>query len=148
MAPLLLAAVLAATAPSAEAQRLGRILAEQGTLASLLPLMKAKETDELAKEDPALSAAEQANLRATAERVYEAGYSRLMKATGDAYAQQLSVGDLRALIHFYQTPAAARYRAATPKVIFATMQSVGQMDFKGDVRKAFCAETKRLCSSK
>ena len=73
------------------------------------------------------------------------GYDRLMKASGDAYAQQLSVHDLRALTRFYQSPVAARYRAATPNVIMATMKSIGQMDFKGDVRTAFCAEAKRLC---
>jgi hypothetical protein len=148
MVPLLLAALFGVSAPSAEAQRLGRKLAEQGTLASLLPLLKSKETAELLKEDPGLSAAEQTKLRATAERVFEVGYGRLMKATGDAYAQQLSVADLRALTHFYQSPVAARYRAATPQVIRATMRSVGEMDFKGDVRAAFCAETRRLCSSK
>jgi formate dehydrogenase maturation protein FdhE len=145
MVPLLLAAVLATTAPPADALRLGRKLAEQGTLASLLPLMKAKEVDELLAEDRSLSAADQTKLRATADRVFERGYDRLMDAIGTAYAKQLSVKDLRTLTRLYASPAAVRYRQVMPQVILATMQSVGQMDFKGDVRKAFCAETKRLC---
>jgi len=145
MAPLLLVLAVAASAPSADARRLGRRLAEQGTLASLLPLLKAKETEELLKEDPSLSAAEQTKLRTIADRVFQAGYNRLMKATGDAYAQQLSVKDLRSLTHFYDTPVATRYRLATPNVIIETMKSVGEMDFKGDARIASCAEMKRLC---
>lgn len=147
MAPLLLSAMLLASTPT-EAQRLGGRLAESGMLASLLPLMKTKETEELLLEDPGLSPAQQAKLRATADRVFLKGYNRLMRATGDAYAEKLSVSDLRALTRFYTTAVAARYRAATPSVIVATMQSVGQMDFKGDVRAAFCAEEKRLCPRK
>lgn len=147
MAPLLFALVVAADVPSAEAQRLGRSLAEQGTLASLLPSIKSKETDELLKEDPKLTAAERAQLRATADRIFKASFDRVMDATGNAYAQQLSIRDLRALTKFYASPVGARYRAATPTVILSTMKTVGQMDFKGEVRKAFCANTKRLCSN-
>lgn len=69
-----------------------------------------------------------------------------MNATGDAYARQLSLRDLRALTHFYASPAAKRYRAATPTVILKTMKAVGEIDFKGDVRKTFCVEAKRLCT--
>jgi hypothetical protein len=145
MGPLLLALAVAATTPSAEAQHLGRKLAEQGTLAALLPLMKSTQVEELLKEDLSLTAAEKEKLRATADRVFERGYNRLMDATGDAYAHQLTVADLRTLTKFYASPAARRYRAATPKVILATMQSVGEMNFKRDVRIAFCAEAKRLC---
>jgi hypothetical protein len=145
MGPLLLALAVAATTPSAEAQRLGRQLAEQGTLASLLPLMKSTQVEELLKEDLSLTAADKQKLRATADSVFERGYNRLMDATGDAYAHQLSVADLRTLARFYRTSAARRYRAATPQVILTTMKSVGEIDFKRDVRTEFCTETKRLC---
>jgi hypothetical protein len=145
MGPLLFAVALAVTAPTTEAQRLGRQLAEQGTLASLLPLMKSTQVEELLKEDPSLTVADKVKLRAIADRIFEGGYNRLMKATGDAYAHQLSVTDLRTLIRFYRTPAAKRYRAATPQVILITMKSVGELDFKGDVRTAFCAEARHLC---
>jgi hypothetical protein len=108
--------------------------------------MKSAQVEELLKEDVSLTAAEKEKLRATADRVFEQGYTRLMTATGNAYARQLSVRDLRALTRFYATPAAKRYQAAVPQVIAAAMQTVGKMDFKADVRSAFCAEAKRLCS--
>lgn len=146
MAVFILALAAAASSPSPSAMRLGRQLAEHGMLASLLPLMKAKEIDELLAEDPHLPAAEQVRLRATAERVYRAGYERLMAATAEAFARQLSMADLKALARFNSSPVAARYRSVTPTVIQATMKSVGQLDFKGDVRKAFCAELHRLCA--
>lgn len=146
MAIFILALAAAATSPSPSAIRLGRLLAEHGMLASILPLMKAKEIDELVAEDPHLSVGEQVRLRATAERVYRRGYERLMAATGEAYARQLSMADLKALVRFNSSPVATRYRSVTPTVIQATMKSVGQLDFKGDVRKAFCAEVHRLCA--
>lgn len=142
---LILAVAAAVITPSPEAQRLGRQLAEQGTLASLLPLMKSAQVDELLKEDPSLTVTDKEKLRATADRVFERGYNRLMTATGDAYAHQLSVADLRTLTKFYRTSAAKRYSAATPQVIVTTMKSVGELDFKGDVRTAFCVEAKHLC---
>lgn len=147
MTPLLIALAVAANGPLGEAQRLGRTLAEQGTLASLLPLMKSKETEELLQEDPKLTEPERTQLRATADRVFKASYDRLMNATGNAYAQKLSLTDLKALTEFYASPVARRYRAATPSVILETMKAVGQIDFKGDVRRAFCAEAKRLCAN-
>src|SRR5438105_5383836 len=124
MISLFLAFVVGATTPSAESERLGRQLAQHGMLASMLPLMKAKETDELVAEDPKLTPAEQAKLRATADVVFNAGYERLMKATGEAYARQLSVSDLRELTRFYSSPVASRYQSVTPAVIVATMQSL------------------------
>ncbi|HEX2804512.1 MAG TPA: DUF2059 domain-containing protein, partial [Sphingomicrobium sp.] len=142
---LLALALATAAPPSAEAQTLGRKLAEMGSLAALLPLMKEKETQELLQEDPALSTEEQAQLKLVAERVYQSGYERLMRATGEAYAQRLSIGELRSLVSFFGSSAAAKYREATPAVIADTMKAVGELDFKGDVRKDFCAQTKRLC---
>ena len=47
---------VAAPAPGEEAETLGRALAEQGTLAALLPLMKASQIDELLAENSALDA--------------------------------------------------------------------------------------------
>lgn len=146
---LLLAALAAVTATSSdEARSLGRKLAEVGTLAALLPLIKEKETAELLRENAALSSAEKAKLRDIADRTFAAGYDRLMSATGDAYAKRLSIEDLRALVSFHSSPTAARYRAATPEAILASMQAVGNLDFKGDVRRRFCAETQKLCAPK
>ena len=147
MAPILFFVMAAvANLPSSEAQRLGRRIAEHGTLASLLPVMEVKETEELLSEDPTLTDAERTQLRATAKHVFRASYDRLMTATGKAYAEQLDISDLRALARFYESPVAGRYQAATPKVIVASMQSAGKLDFKGDVRSAFCRATKRLCT--
>ena len=148
MISLLVAVAIGSAQPSDEAQRLGLFLAEQGTLASLLPLQKKKETDDLLKENPDLSDVERRQLRETADDVFKKLYDKLMKVTGDAYAHKLSLADLRSLSQFYHLPVAARYRAATPAVILQTVQSIGSMDFKGDVRAAFCSKTKKLCSDK
>ena len=141
-----LAIMAAASVPSAEAQQLGRKLASQGTIASLLPLMKTRQVEELIAEDKSLDSEEQAKLRAIADRVFDAEAARILAATGDAYARQLALADLRSLTRFNDTPAAARYRVAIPAVVMATIKSMGQLDFKGAVRTAFCAETKRLCT--
>jgi hypothetical protein len=145
---VILALMLAAASPSPEALSLGRQLAETDTLAGVLPLISAKETEELIAAHPELSAADRTALRATAQRVFEAGRDRLMAATGRAYAERLSLRDLRRLVAFQKSGAARRYRAATPMAIAATMQSVGKLDFKGDVIAAFCKERGRLCAAK
>lgn len=145
MVGLFLMAALASTQPSPEALRLGRELARHGMLASLLPVMKAQQVNELVKEAKDLTPAEERQLRTTAEKVFATGRDRLLNATGDQYAKSLGVQDLRAITHFYRTPAAAHLQAATPQAIIGTMQTVGELDFKGDVRKAFCSETGKLC---
>ena len=145
---MILALALAAAAPTPEALNLGRHLAERGSLASLLPLIQAKETEELVAAHPELSADEKAALKAVAKRVFETGRSRLMEATGRAYAERLSIQDLRKLVAFHKTGASRRLQAATPQAIAATLQSVGKLDFKGDVTAAFCRQTGKLCPAK
>jgi hypothetical protein len=144
---LFIALALAAAVPTAEAERLGRALAEGGTLAALLPLIQQKETEEMVGQSD-LTDAEKAALRVTANRVFEEGRERLMAATGKAYAERLGVADLRALVTFEQSDAAKRYRRAMPGAIAAAMQAAGPMDFKKDVRAAFCKETGKLCDGK
>jgi hypothetical protein len=145
---LALAFALAASAPSAKAQRLGRQLAEGGTLAALLPMVAEKEIGELVAAHPELGEADRRALRETARATYESGRDRLMDATGRAYAERLSVADLRALVAFNRTRAAAHYRAAMPGAIAAAMQRVGEMDFKKDALAAFCRKTGKLCEGK
>src|SRR3954451_16166482 len=94
---LLLAAAVAAAQPSAEAQRLGRDLADHGTLAALLPVIKAQEGQDLVASHKSLSAADQARLRRVADAVFAQARERLLAATGRAYAEKLSVADLRKL---------------------------------------------------
>lgn len=144
----MLALALAAASPSPETLALGRQLAESGSLAALLPLIQAKETAELIAAHRELRPEDRAKLRSVAARTYAAGRERLMDATARAYAERLSVEDLRALVAFEKTPAAGRYRAAVPAAIAATMKAVGPMDFKGDVVKAYCKETGKLCDAK
>ncbi len=79
---LLLALAAAAAAPSPEALRLGRELAEAGTLAHLLPLMETAQTAELIGDNPDLKPADQAALKATAHQVFLAGRERLMQGEG------------------------------------------------------------------
>ena len=143
---ILLLFAAAAAQPSAEALRLGREVAESGTLATLLPLIEKKETEELVSAHPELSLAEQAQLRATAAQVYRAGRERLMQAEANAYAATLTVADLRAVTAFERSRAGRRYRSAMPKVIAATVQQIGSMDFKSDVAGAFCKQTGKLCA--
>jgi len=143
---MVIALLLAAAAPSAEALALGRQIAESGTLASLVQLVQGKETDELVNDHPELGDADKARLRATARQVYETGREKLMQATARAYAEKLSVDDLRAVARFETSESGKRFHAATPGVIAATVEAVGEMDFKGDVAAAYCKDTGKLCA--
>lgn len=145
MSLILALALFAAADPTPEALTLGRRLAETGTLAALLPVIAAKETEELVGEHPEWSEADKAALRAVAAEQAAAGAERLMVATGKAYAEKLSVEDMRVLVAFNESAEAKRWQAATPGVIVAAMMSVRQLDFKGDTRKAFCAKTGKGC---
>ena len=145
MVSLLLLAALAAGQPSVEALRLGRALAETGTLATLLPLIQQKETDELVSAHPELDVSDKARLRQTAERVYRDTRERLMEVEARGYARRLSLADLRAAVEFQNSPAGKSYRSAIPAVVVDTMQLIGKMDYKGDVLAAYCRETGKLC---
>ena len=134
--------------PPPEALSLSRELAETGTLAAVLPLVQAKETEELIANNPELSPAERDQLRAIAKATFRQGRERIMDATARAYAERLPLGDLRALAAFQKTEAATRYRDLMPEAIAAAMQSIGPMDYKGDVRAAFCKETGKLCDQR
>lgn len=134
-----------AAQPSTEALRLGRQLAETGTLATVLPLVQHKETEELVAAHPELSAAGKDLLRSTAQAVYRQGRDRLMQAEAESYARTLSISDLRSAVAFQNSPSGKRYRAAIPQVIADTMRQLGRMDFKGDVLAAYCRETGKLC---
>ncbi|HEX8300014.1 DUF2059 domain-containing protein [Sphingomonas sp.] len=145
---LLYALALLAPDPTPEALALGKRLAETGTLAAVLPMIMAKETEELVAQHPEYSEADKAALRAAAADQGKAGVDRLMTATGRAYAAKLSVEDLRMLVAFNESEAGKRWRAATPGAIVAAMGEVGNLDFKGDARKAFCAKTGKGCPAR
>ncbi len=143
---ILLAMALMVAEPSAEALTLGREIAQSGTLASLLPMIKADETAKLIKEHPELTAAEQAKLQQTSDRVFDAGADKLYGATARAYAEKLSVEDLRIAAAYYRSPASKRLQAALPSIIGASMAAMQGVDFKKDVAAAYCKETGKLCA--
>ena len=143
---MVIALLLAAAQPSPEALRLGNEIAAHGTLAALLPLKQQQDTAELLAEDKTLSAAEQAQVRATVKRLYADGEKRLFSATGRAYAERLSLADLRAIAAFYRTGAAKRFQAVVPVAIMTTMKAVGDVDLKKDARTALCQDIGKLCA--
>lgn len=142
---MLMALLLMAAAPSAEAEDLGLRLARLGQLASILPVVELKETDELLDAHPELSASERLKLRMVAHKVAIEGAERLLRAEGRAYAARLSIEDLRALVAFAEGDAARRMREAEPAVTVATMEAMRGFDYKREVMKAFCQETKKAC---
>jgi glutathione S-transferase len=143
---ILIALAAAAAQPSLEALRLGDEIARHGTIAALLPLKEQQDTADLLAEGKTLSPAEQEQLRTTVKRLYADAEKRLFSATGRAYAERLSIADLRAVAAFYRTGAATRFQQALPGVIVATMKSVGEIDLKKDARSDFCKQTGKLCS--
>lgn len=142
---LALLAQTAAPPPSAEAIALGREIAESGMLAGLLPIVARRDIDELIADNPSLTAAEQTRLRAIGDRLFAEGRDRLMASNGRAYAERLTLEQMRAIAAFNRSPAAAALREATPGALVATMQAIGDVDLKQDIRTAFCRETGRLC---
>jgi hypothetical protein len=104
----------AAAQPSAEALRLSRELADSGTLATVLPLVAKKETEELVTAHPELSAMEAASLRTTATQVFTAGRERLLDSEAQALAERLSLADLRAITSFQRSPAATTFSTSAP----------------------------------
>jgi hypothetical protein len=143
---MVIALLLAAAAPSAEALALGRQIAEAGTMASFIELAQRKETDELLNAHSELSPADKDRLKAVAHQVYLGGRERLMQASARAYAERLSIADMRDIVAFQTSGAGQAYRGAIPAVIAATVESVGEMDFKGDVTTAYCKQTGKLCA--
>jgi hypothetical protein len=143
-----MALMIAAVEPSPEALALGKEMAQTGMLATLLPILETETTEKLVAEFPELSDPDRQKLRETAHRTYLEGRDRLLEADGRAYAEQLSVEDLRALVEFSRTDAAKHYRDAMPRIASSTMARAGQMDFKKDVIAAFCKETGKLCPVK
>lgn len=140
---LIIAAAVAVGAP--ELESLGRTLAGQGTLATLLPMQAAKEADDAVAGHPELSSAEATDLRATVTATASAAAERLFADLGHRYAAALSVDDLRALTTFYASPAAVRFRAVQPQAIATTMAALDGFDVKHEALAAFCAKTGKAC---
>ena len=142
---ILIALMMAAAEPSAEARALGRELAEKGTLAAMLPVLEKSETAQLVADHPELSAADKSALAATAHQIFVTNRDRLLAADARSYATRLSIEDLRALAAFSRTPASVHLHSAMPDIIVSTMTTIGAVDFKGDVVAAFCKQSGKLC---
>ncbi|UVO50781.1 hypothetical protein M0208_09710 [Sphingomonas sp. SUN019] len=143
IALLLVQAVAAAPTPEAEA--LGLRLARSGTMATILPLMAQKETDELVAAHPELTPAEQAKLRDTAKATFATNAAKVDAAFARAYAGKLSVTELRALAEQAESAPAKRLRAVLPTVMAEAMGTLGALNFKGDTLAAFCRDTGKAC---
>lgn len=148
MLMVLAAVAMQVAQPSAEAIALGRQVAENGTLGSLLPLLAQRDVEELISSNPSLTAVQQAQLRTTGTRIAVAGIDRLLTANGRALAERLTIEQLREVVAFDSTPAAEALRAATPAAIVATMTTIGDLDLKRDIRAAFCRESGQLCETR
>ena len=144
----LILAQAAASAISPEAQDLGLRLARTSGLAAIAPALVEKDLQELANEDPSLSAEERQRLIDFGRAEARAGLEKIMKAIGSGYARHLSVADLRVLVAHGESPAAARWRTAEPIVIAEAMGALGSMDLKKNVAAAFCREIGKRCDRK
>jgi len=150
LAALLVASPLAAQTtmaptPSAEAEARGRRVADTGTLASLLPLLIAKDTEELINQHNELDDAGKAKLRVVAAATAQIGMERMLATVGHEYALRLSVADLKALVAFNEGAAAKAWRAAEPQVIVATMKTIDGFDLKKDSWAAYCRSPGVTC---
>lgn len=144
------AALLAATAatvatPSPEALDLARQVAANGLLATLAPIQAQGEVEELIAENPDLGETERARLRAIGEAKAAELVAGAIEAEAGVMASNLSLEDLRALAAFASSPAARHQREAMPAIIGATLGELGDVDYLGSVREAFCGESGKLC---
>jgi len=143
----ILALALLAAAPTAEQQQLGLQLARLGSIATMLPAIELEQTDELLDEHPELSAGERLALRRIAHRVAVDGMERLIAAEGRAYAEALSLADLKALVAFAQSGPGRRMHLAEPGIARKTLLAMRGYNYKREVMTAMCSETGRGCDS-
>jgi hypothetical protein len=142
---LMLALLLQAAAPGPEAIALGERLARSGTLASLIPEITARDTEQLVAAHPELDVADVTALRRIAAETAERGAGQLYAAMGRAYAERLSKADLKRLVAYAEGDLSRRYREAGKGAVVAATAQMQGMDFKKDVAAAFCAKTGKLC---
>lgn len=142
---LSLLAAPAAAAP-AEIAELGRRLAQTGHFQAILKLGADAETQQLLAAHPELADADKAALADTAREQFEAGREKLLAAAGAAYADAFTIDELTAMVAFFGSPAGRAYNAKFPAIAPALMKAMEGMDFKADVKAAFCRRTGKLCA--
>lgn len=132
-------------AASDEAEALGLRLAHTGALSTLMPMVVAGASEEIIGKHPEWSDADKATLRELALAQSVAAAESAYRVLGHHYATALSIADLRALVAFNESPAAAHYRAAEPAAIEAVRSAGAGGDLEGAIAKAMCAKTGKLC---
>ncbi len=142
---LALAAAGAAATAAGESERLARIVAENGMLATVAPIIAANEAREILAEHPELTPAERATFQATATEIATSMRAQLVTAEAAAFAKHLALDDLRIIAAYSQSPAAANQRAAMPAIMADTATVLGKLDHKGKLRAAFCTKTGKMC---
>ena len=95
---------------------------------------------------PELTPDQVEQLREIGDRKAAELVGRAIEADARAIAAQLSIEDLRAIAEFSASPASRHQREAMPAIVMATMQTLGSVDYKGDVIAEFCSETQLLCA--
>ncbi len=143
--------LMLADGPSAQALADARTVAETGMLATIARVQTQAETEELVSSTADLTDAEKAQLRAIGSQVSTMLIAQAVAAEAAAYAANMAEGDLAAIAAFARSDAAAAQRTAMPAVMMTTMQAIsagGPIDFKGETRKRFCADTGKLCEGK
>ncbi|MEL7689910.1 hypothetical protein [Citromicrobium bathyomarinum] len=128
-----------------EALLLAREIAANGFLPSLVPLQTASEIEGMIKDNPNLTPSEIETLRAIGAQHAEQLRAKLIELDARAYADALSLSDLRALAVFERSEAAAHRRAAMPQIMMSVVTSLGDVDYGGGVKKDFCSQTGKLC---
>ncbi len=146
MIALLIALQVANAAPTREALRLGRGLAEVGSFGTITRAAGAAETEELVKSIPTPTAAEQQRLRSIAAARLASVRSVALDRVGAIYARRFTLADLQAITRFYASPAGRALSRETFASLPEIAAAMNGIDFKGDVRAAFCKETRKLCS--
>jgi hypothetical protein len=145
---LLIAAAAAAAQPSPDAMDYARQVASRGVLVEIARLQTRSEVEGMIKDHPELTDAERERLRTLGQDKAQTLVEAAIDAEARAMAAELSLEDLRALATFATSPAAEHQRGALPKIMAATVGSLGKVDYAGGVRAAFCAETGKLCDKK
>ncbi|QPC97862.1 hypothetical protein [Qipengyuania soli] len=140
---LVLAAPLAANDDPKLA--LAREIAGHSLLATLGPLQTAAEVEQIIADAPDLTAQEQDDLRTIGREKAEEIGKRAIEAEAQAMAAMLTLEDLDAIASFERSPAAAHRREIMPMIVGSIMQELAGLDYKGEVRAAFCEQSGKLC---
>lgn len=122
-------------------------VAQVSPLAIIGPLQTAAEVEDIIASNPDLTPEEQQRLREIGKARAEELGREALAAEAAALAEALSLEDLRAIAAYSRSDAAMRHREAMPQVAMQVMQGLQGLDYKAEVRTAFCAETGKLCET-